>query len=155
MGFESKRALLEYLGKNPKDNKLVDRMMLRGEVYMEDGMFCLRETDADALRRENEQLKEKIKELEQSGLKFVSKAMGEKVLDHGEIEGLKEELHEAKVQWKYYEDLSESRRKLMEWVIHETYVVAKSKLWNKMEGEDEFRTAIVTAAKQKLNWNIN
>ena len=114
MGFESKRALLEYLGKNPKDNKLVDRMMLRGEVYMEDGMFCLRETDADALRRENEQLKEKIKELEQSGLKFVSKAMGEKVLDHGEIEGLKEELHEAKVQWKYYEDLSESRRKLME-----------------------------------------
>lgn len=36
MQFETKKALLEYLGKNPDDRKLVDRMMLRGDVYKED-----------------------------------------------------------------------------------------------------------------------
>ena len=62
MGFETKKALLEYLGKNPSDNKLVDRMMRRGEVYMEDGIYYIVESE------EVVKLKERIKELEKSDL---------------------------------------------------------------------------------------
>ena len=58
------------------------------------------------------------------------------------------ELEEAKIQWEHYEKLAESRRVLMENVIHETYVVAKEKLWNKMEWEAEFRQAIIAKAKE-------
>jgi hypothetical protein len=45
-----------------------------------------------------------------------------------EVAKLKEELEEAKIQWKHYEKLAESRGELMEKVIHETYVIVKAKL---------------------------
>lgn len=81
MGFETKRALLDHLGKNPNDNKLVDRMMRRGEVYMEDGMYYIVESE------EVIKLKEEIKELKKSDLRW--------------------ELEEAKAQWGYYQELYE------------------------------------------------
>ena len=63
--FETKKALLEYLGKNPKDNKLVDRMMLRGEVYLEGGMFYLADGgDVNTLRERVAELEKKLKEAE-------------------------------------------------------------------------------------------
>jgi hypothetical protein len=34
--FRTKKGLLEYLGKKGNDNKLVDRMIARGEVKKED-----------------------------------------------------------------------------------------------------------------------
>ena len=77
MGFTTKRELLEHLGKNWNDNKLVDRMMRRGEVYLEDGMYYLVESE------EVVKLKERIKELEKSDLRWA--------LDY------------AKAQWEYYE----------------------------------------------------
>ena len=40
--YESKKALLIAIGKNPEDRKLVDRMIQRWEVYVEDGMYGLR-----------------------------------------------------------------------------------------------------------------
>jgi hypothetical protein len=43
--------------------------------------------------------------------------------------------------------LAESRGELMEKVIHETYVIVKAKLWNKMEEESEFRSSIIERAK--------
>ena len=55
MEFETKRALLAYLGKNPNDNKLVDRLILRGEVVVEEGMYVL--VDKDAII---EDLKERV-----------------------------------------------------------------------------------------------
>lgn len=79
MGFETKRALLEHMGKNPSDNKLVDRMMLRGEVEFRDWMYYLVESE------EVKELKKKISELENSGTAG--------------------ELAEAKVQRAYYERL--------------------------------------------------
>ena len=41
MAYESKRALLEHLGKNPDDRKLINRMIERWEVYEEWGMYYL------------------------------------------------------------------------------------------------------------------
>ena len=81
MGFETKRALLEHLGKNPNDNKLVDRMILRGEVYREDWMYYIVESE------EVVKLKKEIEELKKSDLRW--------------------ELEEAKAQWEYYQRLYE------------------------------------------------
>ena len=62
MKFATQRELLEYAGKCPNDRSLIQRRRSRGKVYMEDGMYVLVEDDVDALRRENEELKQKLKE---------------------------------------------------------------------------------------------
>lgn len=83
--FETKKALLEYLGKNPDDRKLVDRLILRGKVHMEDGMYYL--VDKDEIIRK---LREEVESLQ------------------GIIATFKEnnwDLEEAKAQWEYYENL--------------------------------------------------
>ena len=62
MKFATQRELLEYAGKCPNDRSLVQRWRSKGKVYMEDGMYVLVEDDVDSLRRENEELKQKLKE---------------------------------------------------------------------------------------------
>lgn len=84
MGFITKRELLEHIGKNPKDNKLVDRMMRRGEVYMEDGMYYIVESE------EVIKLKERIKELEKSESK------PQVIVQEWDTAKLKKELVEAR-----------------------------------------------------------
>ena len=41
MKFRTKKELLEHLWKKGNDNKLVDRMMTRWEVYKDNGMYVL------------------------------------------------------------------------------------------------------------------
>ena len=62
MEFETKRALLEYLGKNSEDRKYVDRLIAKGKVYKDDGMYVLVERgnlldEVIRLREENRRLK--------------------------------------------------------------------------------------------------
>ena len=62
MEFETKRALLEYLGKNTEDRKYVDRLIAKGKVYKDDGMYVLVERgnlldEVIRLREENRGLK--------------------------------------------------------------------------------------------------
>ena len=83
--FRKKRELLEYLGKNANDNKLVDRMILRGDVHMENGMYIY-ESDKEVieeLKKENKNLKEQLSKVSNPDLE--------------------EELNEAKIQWEYWE----------------------------------------------------
>ena len=76
--FETKKALLEYLGKNPDDRKLVDRLIAKGSVRMEEGMYCTNlgpvavwnvevnnelEDLCSKLRKRNEELEKRCKEL--------------------------------------------------------------------------------------------
>ena len=63
MQFTTKKELLEYLGKNPDDRKLVDRMILRWEVFREDWMYVL-VTDKQSLIDEVRDLKIKLREFE-------------------------------------------------------------------------------------------
>ena len=58
--FSTKAELLKHLGKNEKDNKLVDRMMLKGLVYKESWMYVLVDKDTEIKR-----LKEEIKKLKE------------------------------------------------------------------------------------------
>ena len=67
--------------------------------------------------KEMEELKERIAELEEENKKLKEKS-----------DTNPSELEEAKIQWKHYEKLAETRRELMEKVIHETYVIVKAKL---------------------------
>lgn len=147
MEFETKKALLEYLGKNPNDNKLVDRMILRGDVVVRDWMFIL--VDKDSII---EELKERIKELEKSDTKFISKAMWEKVLAHGEIKRLEEELYEAKTNSDYREARCKRYNDYLQQVIKITYDRIKPKLWNKLEEFDDFREHILSEVKE-IKWD--
>lgn len=67
------------------------------------------------------ELRDRIRELEEENRKLKEKSEEKSDFNPSELEG-------AKVQWKYYEDLAESRRVLMEKIIHETYEIVKKKL---------------------------
>ena len=56
--FTTKAELLKHLGKNEKDNKLVDRMIAKGLVYKESWMYVLVDKDTEIKK-----LKEEIKRL--------------------------------------------------------------------------------------------
>jgi len=104
MQFETKRALLTYLGKNPDDNKLVDRMIKRWEVYREDGMYHLI-TNKQSLIEENRELKLRIQELEKS------ESMTKEEHQHlQEFFKIQDELKEAKIQWEYWERMYDEER---------------------------------------------
>ena len=83
-GFSTKKEFLEYLGKNPDDRKLVDRLIHRGKARMIDGLYYLVDKDARIA-----ELEEEVEEL------------------RGRIATFKEEnwdLEYAKTQWEYYEE---------------------------------------------------
>ena len=64
MKFRKKGELLEYLGKDRKDVRLIDRMIVRGEVKRENGMYIYEskemalQQEVDELKKENKNLKE-------------------------------------------------------------------------------------------------
>ena len=77
MEFRTQGELLEYLGKY-NDRNLIKRMEKRGEVRRWEWVYYLIVKDGD--------------EEEKPDLKFISRVMWEKVLDHGEINRLNEEI---------------------------------------------------------------
>lgn len=94
MEFQTKKALLEYLGKNPDDRKLVDRLIAKGKVYKEDGMYVL--VERGNLLDEVLRLREEVERL-----KFFS---GQNtVAVNTTVQVNNSELEEAKVQWEYWE----------------------------------------------------
>lgn len=130
MGFETKRALLEYLGKNPNDNKLVDRLILRGEVEIRDGLYYVVNKD-----EEIRELKEKII--------FLENQQGKNTLEE-----VNKQYEEAKAQWDYWETKCRKYWKYIEKVIEVTYNRVKPHLWNKLEGFSDFREHILEEVKE-------
>ena len=59
--FSSKKEVLEYLGKSPKDTRLVDRMIGRNEIRRVDGCYELVQGTVD---EESAELKKKVADLE-------------------------------------------------------------------------------------------
>lgn len=63
MDFTTQRELLEHAGRNPNDRSLVQRWIVAGKVWRnEDWTWHLEEEDVEMVKRENEMLKEKLKE---------------------------------------------------------------------------------------------
>lgn len=105
MQFTTQKEILEYLGKNPEDRKLIQRMRERGEVYKEDGMYILVE-NKQTLIEENRQLKLKVHELE--NLKPMSdderREMTKLIKENFRLE---KELKEEKINSEYYQRMYE------------------------------------------------
>ena len=84
MEFTTQRELLEYLGKNPDDRNLVQRLIIKGEVVREWGVYVLVDKDARIaeLEKEVSELRNKIVAMKESNW----------------------DLEYAKAQWEYYEE---------------------------------------------------
>ena len=136
MEFASQKELLEYLGKNPNDRNLVKRKMRKGEVRMEDGMYIL--VDKDSIIHE---LEEEIKRLKSEPKQVVES-------DSWEVQKLKEELEEAKVNCDYWEKKCYRYADYLEKVISVTYDRIKPALWNKLEEKSDFREHILEEVKE-------
>ena len=111
MQFETKRALLTHLGKNPDDNKLVDRMIKRWEVYREDGMYHLI-TNKQSLIEENRELKLEIMNMKKASLSDLErKELAKLIVENSK---LNKELKEEKINSEYaqrsYEEVLADRR---------------------------------------------
>ena len=90
MKFRTKRELLEFLGKNPNDNKLVDRMLIRWEVIKIDRMYVY---DTKEMV-----LSEKVKELEKE-----IKNLNSKIVDlENELENIQSSEDNSELLHKIY-----------------------------------------------------
>lgn len=91
--FESKKALLTYLGKNPDDRKLVDRLIAKWEVWVEDGMYYVNEEKTEKKKSES-----KVKvEIDDSELREL-KRMNEKLMNAYKKLSKEKEVY----MWMYY-----------------------------------------------------
>ena len=128
--FQNKKEVLEYLGKSPKDTRLIDRMISRGEVVrLEDGWYGLVEKvsndELEKLKAENEELKKKVADLE----------LDKEIRESNEVS--MEDLKEATAQWHYYEEAYEEEKKDKENRIRKCFQWIKAK--NPKANWEEFR----------------
>lgn len=128
MEFYTQRELLEYLGKNPNDRSLVQRMMIRGEILKRDWVYILLDKDRIITELERE-----VKEL------------------RNEIATMKEEnwdLEELKVNCKYWEDEARKYSQYCADIVDICYRKVKASLWSKMtESSEEFKEWIQKMVK--------
>lgn len=139
MEFQTKKALLEYLGKNPDDRKLVDRLIAKGKVYKEDGMYVL--VERGNLLDEVLRLREEVERL-----KFFS---GQNtVAVNTTVQVNNSELEEAKVNAEYWEKECRRYWRLINNVISVCYRKLKGLLGSKfMMSEEGFKEAVIEEVK--------
>lgn len=126
--FQSKKEVLEYLGKNPEDRRQVDRMIKRGEVEKTEDWYKLVQKgneEVEKLRVENEELKKRVADLE----------LDKEIRESNEVN--EEEYKEARVQWLYYADEYEKEKKDKEFRIRKCFQWIKSR--NPKANWEEFR----------------
>ena len=127
MGFETQKQLLEYLGKNGNDRSLVQRMMIRGEVYKENGMYILVDKD-----KKIEELFSEVKKL------------------RSEIATTKEsnwDLDFYRVNSEYWEWLNNKKKWIIDNILNDIYSDSKKK-WS-TENYDDF----ITRMSEKYGYN--
>lgn len=66
MRFETQRQLLEYLGKNVNDRSLIQRMMARGDIVRDNGMYVLVANSKRTLIEEVKELREEVAKLKKT-----------------------------------------------------------------------------------------
>ena len=135
--YETKKALLERLGKNPKDNKLVDRMLLDWRVELREWMYYI--VDKDSIIHE---LEEEIKRLKSEPKQVVES-------DSWEVQKLREELEEAKINCDYYKKLANKYWRYCSDIMGICYKKVKSVMWSRYtETEEEFKEGIANMIKE-------
>lgn len=117
MEFNTQREILEHLWKNRNDRSLVQRMIIRGEILKQNGVYILTNKE------------EKIQELEKEVQKLRS-----------EITTIKEQnwdLDYAKTQWKYWEWQAKEYAQYCSDVIDVCYRKIKSIMWGRFTEDRE------------------
>lgn len=145
--FESKKALLEHLGKNVKDNKLVDRMLLDWRVELREWMYYV--VDKDEIIRELRAEIEELKKSEQPNeLNFKQTAQ---ILENSdEIDKLKEKARglESDLEFQISEnERLEAKVKRCQDSIRNSYYYINDTLHKKVNRPDY--KAII-----KLEWTL-
>lgn len=129
MEFYTQRELLEYLGKNPNDRSLVQRMMIRGEILKRDWVYILLDKDRiiTELEREVRELRNEIATMKESNW----------------------DLEEAKIQWEYWEKECKRYWRLSLNVIDICYNKFKQLLGSRFqESKGDFKEWIIEMAKE-------
>lgn len=133
--FSSKKALLEHLGKNGKDTRLIDRMIAKGEVQrLEDGGYELVQNMSG---EEVAALREKIAEQEK---RIADLELDKEIRESNEVN--EAEYKEARVQWLYYADEYEKEKKDKEFRIRKCFQWIKAK--NPKANWEEFRDWVMS-----------
>lgn len=154
MLFRTKRELLEYLGKNLNDNKLVDRMISRGDVIKDCNGYEY--VDREEGKNTLIQLNKRVKELEDiiKGLEDTveeqRKKMGELAIEA--IAGSSSstssvEYEELKANYEYLEDKFQRLKKGYNIVIDYTYEYIKR--YYKID-KSEFKEQLSEAINDEL-----
>lgn len=156
--FESKWSLLEYLGKDRKDVRLVDRLIVKREVGKnERGYYVVREAwkeRVEELERENEELRRwwvvvSNDEMVAKGLyedeQRKNKELADRVMElerenrdlkNSEWGDLAQKLYEAEENVKYYKDLYEKESENNKEIIKNMYRYVTGTLHIKVKWED-------------------
>ena len=129
MEFETQRELLEYLGKNPNDRALVQRLIASGKVRKWDGMYYL--VSRESLLDEIGELRDRVKELEGKLAEWGN--LESKNVEWGDIA---QKLYEAEVNVKHYKDLYEKESENNKDIIRNMYRYVTGTLHIKVEWED-------------------
>lgn len=128
MEFTTQRELLEYLGKNPDDRNLVQRLIIKWEVVREWGVYVLVDKDARIaeLEREVSELRSEIVTMKESNW----------------------DLEEAKVQWEYWENEARKYSQYCADIVDICYSKIKSVMGSKfMEDKETFKEWIQRMVK--------
>lgn len=128
MEFATQRELLEHLGKNENDRNLVQRLIIKGDVVRENGMYVLVDKDS------------RIAELEEEVKKL-----------RNEIVTMKEsnwDLTEAKIQWEYWEKEARKYAQYCADIVDVCYRKVKAELGGRFtEDEETFKEWIQRIVK--------
>ena len=130
MEFETQAQLLRYLGKNENDRSLVQRMIIRGEVLKENGMYILVDKD--------KKIAELISEVEK--LRHEITTMKESNWDY----------EYAKGQRDYYQWLARYNKLLLNKVLDIVYATIKPMLGGKLEWKEEFIDWVMESAYEEI-----
>ena len=129
--FESKRALLEYLGKNTDDRKLIKRMIERWEVYEEWGMFYLSEKAESVVEKREE--KSEPKEM-----------VDKQTMDDKELKELKEKNDKLMRAYKKERDRNEVYRWMYDHLVffYNKFIGYKKFVDWKVFGQSEYNKKV-------------
>lgn len=125
--FETKKALLTYLGKNPDDRKLVDRLIAKWEVWVENGMYYVNEEKKGEKKSESKEVvvvnDKELKELREKNEKLISAYKDLRERYESLKERCKKEMDKADEQWGLYDHLVffyekfQKYHKFVEWKV--------------------------------------
>lgn len=165
--FETKKALLTYLGKNPDDRKLVDRLIAKWEVWVENGMYYVNEEKREEKKSESKEDvvvdDKELKELKEKNEKLMNAYKKERdrnevyrwMYDHlvffyNKFLGYKKFV-EWKVFWQAEHNKSLGTQDTMETVRPSVYTRYNFEYWEVEEEECKAVEAIINERGKELS----